>query len=150
MGQKIAKIFPVTDVEAIAPHTARHTNQLHSIPFEKATAKGRLVLIVAIPIAAVAIVGATIVLALNPSHATNNAPAKLPMKDKIQFLASWTALIDPLSRPESITKTFPVKSSAPVKITSASPAGRPTAPFKKLHNPGFADASAGEHPPTLV
>ena len=51
-------------------------------------------------------------------------------------------------RPESIVMTLPVKSSAPVRMTRVRPAGRPTAPLRKLHKPGLAAASAGEAPPT--
>ena len=52
IGQKMAKIFPATLVEAIVPHTAKHTNQLHSTPLTNATVTGNVVaFIVAIAIA---------------------------------------------------------------------------------------------------
>ena len=52
MGQKIAKIFPATDVVAIVPQTARHTSQLHNTPLVNAATNGSDAFAVAIPTAA--------------------------------------------------------------------------------------------------
>mmetsp|Transcript_2842 Transcript_2842/g.9238 ORF Transcript_2842/g.9238 Transcript_2842/m.9238 type:complete len:243 (-) Transcript_2842:186-914(-) len=148
MGQKMARIFPAVDVDAIVPHTAKHTSQLQRTPLKNETANGSVAFIVAMPITAAFAAGAAAVHAQNARNASATDPTKFPTYDSVQFLASDAASTFPASTPDVIVITFPVKSSAPVSITSVSPAGRPTAPLRKLHRPGFDAASAGDAPPT--
>mmetsp|Transcript_7960 Transcript_7960/g.35153 ORF Transcript_7960/g.35153 Transcript_7960/m.35153 type:complete len:256 (+) Transcript_7960:3399-4166(+) len=148
MGQKMARTLPATDVEAIVPHTARQTSQLHKIPLHNATPKERDTLEVAMPTTAALAAGAEAVLAPKAKYAITMEPMKLPAYERSQLRKSAPASILFARRPEHIVMTFPVNNSAPVRITSVSPAGRPTAPLRKLHSPGFAVASAGDDAPT--
>jgi len=150
IGQKMASIFPATDVVAIVPHTARHTSQLHNTPLANAALNGKDALAVAIPIAAAVVAGAAAVNAVYANHAMNTEPAKFPTYDNAHDRASADASTAPFNNPLVITKTFPVNNSAPVRITIVNPAGKPIAPFKKALNPGLALASAGDDPPTAV
>ena len=150
MGQKMAKIFPATEVVAMVPHTARHTSQLHSTPLKNATLNGKDALVVAIPITAAFSAGAAAVAAPNARYAMTTLPMKFPAYDNAQFRINASVLIRFVNTPLSMVMTFPVNSSAPVRITRVKPAGKPTAPFKKLHKPGFAEASAGDAVPTQL
>ena len=150
IGQKMARIFPATDVVAIVPHTARHTSQLHNTPLANAALNGKDALAVAIPIAAAVVAGAAAVNAVYANHAMNTEPAKFPTYDNAHDRASADASTAPFNNPLVITKTFPVNNSAPVRITIVNPAGKPIAPFKNELNPGLALASAGDDPPTAV
>jgi len=148
MGQKMARTLPATDVEAIVPQTARQTSQLHKIPLHTATPNGRDTLAVAMPTTAAFAAGTAAVFAPNAKYAMTIEPMKLPAYERSQLRRSAPASILFAKRPENIVMTFPVNNSAPVRITSVSPAGRPTAPLRKLQSPGFAEASAGEDAPT--
>ena len=149
IGQMMAKIFPATLVVAIVPHTAKHTNQLHSTPLTNATINGNVVAF----IVAIAIAGAGFaaeVIAMYAMYAKNTDPAKLPAYDTAQFFitCAWVTFFD--NKPLNITNTFPVNNSAPVNITMVNPNGRPNRPFTRFESPGFEAAKAGELPPTVV
>ena len=58
IGQKMARIFPATDVVDVAPQMARPTSQLHRIPLKNATLKGSAHFAAAIPITAAFAAGA--------------------------------------------------------------------------------------------
>lgn len=58
IGQKMARIFAVTDVVDVAPQMARPTSQLHGIPLKNATLKGSAHFIVAMPVTAAFAAGA--------------------------------------------------------------------------------------------
>ena len=149
IGQKMAKIFPATLVEAIVPHTAKHTNQLHSTPLTNATVTGNVVAF----IVAIAIAGAGFaaeVIATYAMYAKNTDPAKLPAYDTAQFFITCARVTFFDNKPLNITNTFPVNNSAPVNITMVNPNGRPNRPFTRFESPGFAAANAGELPPTVV
>lgn len=149
IGQKMAKIFPATLVEAIVPHTAKHTNQLHSTPLTNATVTGNVVAF----IVAIAIAGAGFaaeVIAMYAMYAKNTDPAKLPAYDTAQFFITCARVTFFDNKPLNITNTFPVNNSAPVNITMVNPNGRPNRPFTRFESPGFAAANAGELPPTVV
>lgn len=149
IGQKMAKIFPATLVVAIVPHTAKHTNQLHSTPLTNATITGNVVAF----IVAIAIAGAGFaaeVIAMYAMYAKNTDPAKLPAYDTAQFFITCARVTFFDNKPLNITNTFPVNNSAPVNITMVNPNGRPNRPFTRFESPGFAAANAGELPPTVV
>ena len=149
IGQKMAKIFPATLVEAIVPHTAKHTNQLHSTPLTNATVTGNVVAF----IVAIAIAGAGFaaeVSAMYAMYAKNTDPAKLPAYDTAQFFITCARVTFFDNKPLNITNTFPVNNSAPVNITMVNPNGKPNRPFTRFESPGFAAANAGELPPTVV
>jgi hypothetical protein len=149
IGQKMAKIFPATLVVAIVPHTAKHTNQLHSTPLTNATINGNVVAF----IVAIAIAGAGFaaeVIAMYAMYAKNTDPAKLPAYDTAQFFITCARVTFFDNKPLNITNTFPVNNSAPVNITMVNPNGRPNRPFTRFESPGFAAANAGELPPTVV
>ena len=148
IGQKIARIFPATLVVDMVPHTARHTSQLQSTPLKNATPKGRETFAVAMLMTAAFMAGAPAVLAPKARYASTTEPRKLPAYENNQFRTKDFISIFLVSKPLSMTITFPVNSSAPVKITNVKPAGRPTAPRRKAHRPGLLAASAGEAPPT--
>ena len=147
MGQKMARILPATEVDAIVPQTARHTSQLHRTPLKNATPNGREAFVVAIPMTAAFAAGAAAVAAPKARYAITTLPMKFPAYDRTQFLISASVLTRLANTPLSMVMTFPVKSSAPVRITRVRPAGKPTAPFRKLHKPGLAAASAGDAAP---
>ena len=143
IGQKMAKIFPATLVEAIVPHTAKHTNQLHSTPLTNATVTGNVVAF----IVAIAIAGAGFaaeVIATYAMYAKNTDPAKLPAYDTAQFFITCARVTFFDNKPLNITNTFPVNNSAPVNITMVNPNGKPNRPFTRFESPGFAAANAGE------
>ena len=150
MGQKMAKIFPATLVVAIVPHTARHTSQLHRTPLTKATPSGNVALLVAIPTAAAVAAGAAAVIAIHAAYAMNTLPAKFPMYENTHDRINCVAFTAPFINPLSMTKTFPVNNSPPVRITRDNPAGNPIAPLTNALNPGFEDANPGDDPPTQV
>ena len=143
IGQKMAKILPATLVVAIVPHTARHTSQLHRTPLTKATPSGNVALLVAIPTAAA-------VIAIHAAYAMNTLPAKFPTYENTHDRINCVVFTAPFINPLSMTKTFPVNNSPPVRITRDNPAGNPIAPFTNALNPGFEDANPGDDPPTQV
>merc|ERR1712091_95852 len=77
-------------------------------------------------------------------------PMKFPRQEVTQFFMTSPISTAPERKPDIMTITLPVKSSAPVRTTSVRPVGRPTAPFRKAESPGLAEARAGEPPPTTV
>mmetsp|Transcript_12163 Transcript_12163/g.36942 ORF Transcript_12163/g.36942 Transcript_12163/m.36942 type:complete len:212 (-) Transcript_12163:332-967(-) len=150
IGTKTERILPATELDAIAIHTARHTSQLQSTPLAKRVTKGAETLETAALVTAAVRASEAVVAAKKAMPATKTLPAKFPRKLQNQFLLKSVAVTLPLRRPLIMMKTFPVKSSPPVRMTIERPAGRPIAPLTKLASPGLAWARPGEEPETTL
>mmetsp|Transcript_4606 Transcript_4606/g.11638 ORF Transcript_4606/g.11638 Transcript_4606/m.11638 type:complete len:240 (-) Transcript_4606:307-1026(-) len=148
MGMKMLRSLPGMLFEAMAIHTARQTSQLHSTPLAKRVVKPIDTLATA-TLATLAVSASLLVVwARKAMAATKRDPAKFPLKLQNQDLQTSARFTFPVRRPLSMMKTLPVKSSAPVRITIASPAGKPIAPLTKLERPGLLAARVGEEPAT--
>ena len=120
-------------------------------PRTKSTEKGAATLACARAIAAPAAEPPVArVLAAAAAHAMKTEPARLPAKESVQLRARLLRHTFLSKKPVNMTKMLPVKSSAPVRITMARPAGSPIAPLATAARPGLAEASAGFCMPTHV
>ena len=149
-GMKTLSSFPGMVLLAMAIQTARQTSQLHRTPLAKRVVNPMLTLATAILVTEAVRASEAVVPATSAIRATKMLPRKFPLKDQNQFFATSAALTLPVRRPLPMTKTFPVKSSPPVRMTMDRPAGRPIAPLTKLARPGLLEAKAGEDPDTTL
>lgn len=149
MGSSTARnLLPKPRADA-ASQIPRQTSQLQATPLAKAVANVIDVFAFAIPTTV-----ATLAAESTPDtvikYTTSSAPIKFPMKLAVQFRANPFMLARPDNTAAVTRAVFPVKSSPPAVSTMVSPNGKPTSPKSSFCSPGFAVASAGTAPPTVI